>query len=363
MTSPRQSCHERVIAAAAALPLAVTGVIAAVAPPAAAASTVSVSVDAALQLATVPDTGIGIGIGINTAVFDPAMNDSATPGLLRDAGIGAVRYPGGSHSDVYHWQTGTASGGAYVAPDTGFDAFMGTVHAAGAQPIITVNYGSGTPQEAADWVRYANLTKGFGIKYWEVGNEVYGNGEYSNGTGWEYDTHSSKSAMTYATNPVQYVDAMKAVDPGIKVGAVLTTPGGWPEGVVGPGDTMDWNHTVLSIAGSKVDFVIVHTSCRVVYNKNEWPGGVIGTVTVVNNGLGQVNGWDLGFNFAGDNAITSSWNATVKQSGPGINAGNVSYNAAVPQGGSVQWGFKATWSGSDANPSAFWFNGASCAIG
>ncbi|MFI9365825.1 cellulose binding domain-containing protein [Kitasatospora sp. NPDC053057] len=580
-------CHDRVIAAAAALSLAVTGAIAIAAPPAQAASSVSVSVDAALQLATVPATGVGV----NIPVYDANMNSAATTGLLSTAGINTVRYPGGSHSDVYHWQTGTAENGAYVAPNTGFDAFMGTVRAAGAQPIITANYGSGTPQEAAAWVQYANVTKGYGIKYWEVGNEVYGNGEY-NAT-WEYDTHSSKSATTYANNLVQYVSAMKAADPSIKIGAVLTTPGYWPDGIVGPGDTMDWNHTVLSIAGSKIDFAIVHAyptstspadlltkpqaqnaniagavrslinqyagsnapnvgiavteanaqayldtspnglfapdnyltwlengafnvdwwdlrngtdctkvttvegatdyndggmvssgssceppantpfpayygtqmisrlgspgdtlvkaassssllsahavrrangdvdvmlinkdpnndatvnlsytgftpssatptvhsylknansigtaqsgspttqtvpaygitvvqmhptsaACRVVYNKNEWSGVMVGNVTVVNNGLGQVNGWSLGFTFPGDDSITNSWNASVSQSGPSVNAGNVSYNAAVPQGGSVQWGFKATWSGSDANPSAFWFNGASCAIG
>lgn len=51
---------------------------------------------------------------------------------------------------------------------------------------------------------------------------------------------------------------MKAVDPTVKIGAVLTTPGSWPDGITGPGDTQDWNHTVLSIAGSKIDFVIVH---------------------------------------------------------------------------------------------------------
>ena len=57
---------------------------------------------------------------------------------------------------------------------------------------------------------------------------------------------------------LQFVTAMKAVDPTIKVGAVLTTPGNWPDGIVGPGDTMDWNHTVLSNAGTRIDFVIVH---------------------------------------------------------------------------------------------------------
>ena len=39
---------------------------------------------------------------------------------------------------------------------------------------------------------------------------------------------------------------------------MLTTPGGWPDGVKAPGDSADWNHTVLSIAGRSIDFVIVH---------------------------------------------------------------------------------------------------------
>ncbi|WP_327722234.1 hypothetical protein OG381_47795 [Streptomyces sp. NBC_00490] len=76
------------------------------------------------------------------------MSHPAIPGLLSAAGMKAVRYPGGSYADIYHWQTHTTEGG-YVAPNTGFDTFMGTVRAAGAQPIITANYGSGTPEEAA----------------------------------------------------------------------------------------------------------------------------------------------------------------------------------------------------------------------
>ena len=70
-----------------------------------------------------------------------------------------VRYPGGSYADIYHWQNNTADGG-YVAPNTGFDAFMGTVKAAGAQPIIIADYGSGTPQEAADLLEYLVQRKG-----------------------------------------------------------------------------------------------------------------------------------------------------------------------------------------------------------
>src|SRR5690242_11062737 len=236
---------------ASAVAVAAAGVTAAAVQPASAASAATVSVNAGQSRAPFS----AVAVGTNVAVYDGNMNDGNIPGLLKSGGIGAVRYPGGSYADIYHWQTNTTDGG-YVAPNTSFDTFMGTVRAAGAQPIVIAGYGFGTPQEAADWVRYANVTKGYGARYWEIGNEVYGNGEY--GSSWETDTHSSHSATTYANNLLQYISAMKAADPSIKVGAVLTTPGNWPDGVGGPGDTQDWNHTVLSIAGSKIDFGIVH---------------------------------------------------------------------------------------------------------
>jgi hypothetical protein len=247
--------RDHLLAPAAALSLAAAalsvGAFTDAAPVAAAATSATVSVDTTHWLANYWSTTPGL----NTQVYDANMNRSDIPGLLSNAGVGMVRYPGGSYADIYHWQTNTTDGGT-VAPNTDFDTFMGTVRAANAQPIITADYGSGTPDEAAAWVRYANVTKGYGVKYWEIGNEIPGNGEY--GAQWETDKHASHSATTYATNLLQFVSAMKAVDPSIKIGAVLTTPGSWPDGIVGPGDTQDWNHTVLSIAGSKIDFVIVH---------------------------------------------------------------------------------------------------------
>lgn len=212
---------------------------------------VDVTVNAGEGLGTIPDTAYGL----NSAVWDAEMNSSTTQDLLKAANVGMLRYPGGSYGDIYHWKTNTAPGG-YVAPGTDFDAFMGSVKKIGAQPILIADYGSGTPQEAADWVEYANVTKGYGAKYWEVGNELYGNGYY--GSGWEADEHADKSPAAYAHNMVDYITAMKAVDPTIKVGAVLTTPGNWPDGVLGGSDTADWNHTVIPIIAGKADFVIVH---------------------------------------------------------------------------------------------------------
>ncbi|HEU5353090.1 MAG TPA: cellulose binding domain-containing protein [Actinocrinis sp.] len=216
-----------------------------------AGAAVNVTVNATEGLGTIPATGYGL----NSAVWDSQMNVPAVQNLLGQAGIGMLRYPGGSYGDIYHWQDNTAPGG-YVAPGTDFDAFMGTAKKIGAQPILIANYGSGTPAEAAGWVQYANVTKGYGDKYWEIGNELYGNGYY--GSDWETDNHASKSPTTYANNVLQYVSAMKAVDPTIKIGAVLTTPGNWPDGAVASGDSADWNRTVLQIAGSAIDFAIVH---------------------------------------------------------------------------------------------------------
>ncbi len=231
-------------AAALAVPLAI---------PAAQAATadVQITVNTRAALATVSDAAVGV----NHAVWDSQLGTPAVADLLKDAGVQAMRYPGGSYSDIYHWRDNTAPGG-YVAPDTDFDHYMAGVQRAGAQAVVIANYGTGTPQEAADWVHYANVEKHYGVKYWEIGNELYGNGHY--GTAWESDNHADKSPAGYATVVKDYAAAMKAVDPSVKIGLVLTTPGGWPDSLVASGDAGSWNQVVLSIAGPSVDFVILH---------------------------------------------------------------------------------------------------------
>jgi hypothetical protein len=214
-------------------------------------SPVAVTVNARAGLATVPTTALGV----NDAIWDSQLGTNAVADLLGAAGVRMIRYPGGSYADIYHWQTHTAPGG-YVAPNTDFDTFMASARRTGAEPMIIANYGTGTADEAAAWVRYANVTKGYHATYWTVGNENYGNGHY--GSAWEADDHADKSPTQYANEVVAYADAMKAVDPTIKVGAVLTMPANWPDGLVGSGDAATWNRTVLSIAGPHIDFADVH---------------------------------------------------------------------------------------------------------
>ena len=218
-------------------------------------NTIAVEVNAGSSLGAIPSSALGV----NTGVFDGDLNDGATTTALENADVDALRYPGGSTSDAYDWQNNsTVSGQGYANPSNDFDDFMGIANKVGASPVITVNYGSGTAAEAAAWVTYANVTKGYGIKYWELGNEVYGDGTY--GADWEYNT-KSKGATAYADNIEDYITQMKAADPTIKVGAVLTAYGDWPDGLVAGsyGDTADWNETVLKTDGANINFVILHS--------------------------------------------------------------------------------------------------------
>jgi hypothetical protein len=264
-------------------------------------SGVDVTVNAGEGQGTIPTTGYGL----NSAVWDSQMNAPEVQDLLKAASVGVLRYPGGSYGDIYHWKTNTAPGG-YVAPGTDFDSFMGTVKKLGAQPMLIANYGSGTPQEAADWVRYANVTKGYGAKFWEVGNELYGNGHY--GTHWETDQHADTSPSAYAHNVLDYVSAMKAVDPTVKVGAVLAMPGNWPDGVMASGETSDWNHTVIPVIAGKADFVIVHW-----YPSVSDPAHMLDSVSQLTGELAQVRDELDAAGAAGTPIALTEVNGTVDQ--------------------------------------------------
>jgi hypothetical protein len=151
--------------------------------------------------------------GLNTAIWDGSFNTVTTAELLNEVDNQALRFPGGSASDYYHWQTNTSDG--QTSPwATNFDAFAAIATTTQAQVFITANYGTGTPEEAAAWVTYSNVTKKYGFKYWEIGNENYGT--------WEGDKNTRPNdPVTYATRFKEYVKQMKAVDRHIKIGAVL----------------------------------------------------------------------------------------------------------------------------------------------
>ncbi|HEX7652871.1 MAG TPA: hypothetical protein VF607_05160, partial [Verrucomicrobiae bacterium] len=155
-------------------------------------------------------------LGLNTAVWDGNFDTPTTSAALAELGTAILRFPGGSLSDEYHWATGRSLNNTW-AWSINFANYIHIATNLGAQAMITVNYGTGTSNEAADWVRSANVTNHLNFKYWEVGNECYGS--------WETDSNSvPHDPYTYALKARDYIRAMKAVDPTIKVG-VVSIPG------------------------------------------------------------------------------------------------------------------------------------------
>ncbi len=226
-------------------------------------------------------------IGINASTYDRDLLYSRLPRLLRNIGIRLIRFPGGTESDRYNWATNTdVITNQKEAVD--FNQFMKLVRKTHAQPMITVNYGTGSvigtkthqsgAQIAADWVYYANVLHHYNVKYWEIGNEVYGNGTY--GANWEPDAHCQISSggspvslgnepqstygcgpETYANNVKRYIAAMKKVDPRISVGVVLTAagaPNNWPNGLTNSQSPQSWNQMVLQDLGSEIGFADIH---------------------------------------------------------------------------------------------------------
>jgi alpha-L-arabinofuranosidase len=171
-------------------------------------STVHLNVNAAKVIRTA-DTR---WFGFNTAVWDDDFDTPTTSNLLNQCGCTTLRYPGGSLSDEYHWETDltTNDPNPWATPFQNFIQIATNIH---AQVFMTVNYGTGGSNEAAAWVASANITNHCNFKYWEIGNECYGS--------WEADTNpAAHDPYTYATRAAGYIQLMKAMDPTIKIGAV-----------------------------------------------------------------------------------------------------------------------------------------------
>lgn len=185
---------------------------------------------------------------------------------LKAMGVKYLRYPGGNKSDFYLFskppyersfpilaRTGKdAVGGrnrALNSTATGyknvvlnFDEFMDLCHEIGAEPVIVVagdeylvDYPKGSTwstreqllKNATEWVRYANIKKKYGVKYWMIGNESWG------------PENKNSSAEIYAQDVIDFSKAMKAVDQTIKI--------------IPNGNGDSWWKTVLTKAGDYID--------------------------------------------------------------------------------------------------------------
>ncbi len=223
-----------------------------------------VSVDANQRLQEINPLILGNNIqwvDYGDNLLDPATHTFNTSLLDKVKGIkvSALRFPGGTQSDAYHWKDGLGpyelrKPGLHVFTNTtqpsffGTDEFLDLSGQLNAEPVITVNVLTGTAEEAADWVAYANAKNK--VTYWEIGNEPYL--QQFNRT-----TIDSNYPEQFAQKFIEFAAKMKAVDPTIKVGLPLRSnlQGQYP----GTPYT-DFNQRVLSICGSSADFVSVHNA-------------------------------------------------------------------------------------------------------
>jgi alpha-N-arabinofuranosidase len=144
------------------------------------------------------------------------MWDPSIPGVPKRfdhrfsaAGFTAMRFPGGTVANTYHWERAIGPPatrglnvhgrtGEPVTNDFGPDEFGRFVSQHGLQAMMLANFATGTAQEAADWVEYMNAPVGtnpnggvawasvraanghrapYGVENWEIGNEIYTPGQ------------------------------------------------------------------------------------------------------------------------------------------------------------------------------------------
>ncbi len=103
-------------------------------------------------------------------------------------------------------------------------------------------------------------------------------------------------------------------------------------------------------------------ACRVTYSiTNDWGNGFQAAVTLVNTGS-AVNGWTLTWSFPGNQRVYDLWNGRASQKGQAVTVRNATYNANLATGATVPIGFNATYSGTNAKPTAFALNGKPCQV-
>jgi len=115
-------------------------------------------------------------------------------------------------------------------------------------------------------------------------------------------------------------------------------------------------------ANPAADAGIAAIPCSVDYKvQNQWDTGFTAAVTVTNNSAAK-SSWAVKWSYAGNQKVTSGWNAKISQSGTAVTAANETYNGSLPTGSSVSFGFNASYSGTNALPTAFTLDGVTCNV-
>jgi cellulose 1,4-beta-cellobiosidase len=119
--------------------------------------------------------------------------------------------------------------------------------------------------------------------------------------------------------------------------------------------------TAVAVTPS-ADAAIAAIPCTVDYKvQSQWDTGFTAAVTVTNN-LAAKSSWAVKWAYAGNQKVTSGWNAKISQSGTAVTAANETYNGSLATGGSVSFGFNASYSGTNALPTTFTLDGVTCNV-
>jgi cellulose 1,4-beta-cellobiosidase len=110
------------------------------------------------------------------------------------------------------------------------------------------------------------------------------------------------------------------------------------------------------------DVGIKAVPCTVDYQvQNQWDTGFTAAVTITNNSAAK-SSWSLKWSYAGNQKVTSGWNAKISQSGADVTVANESYNGSLATGASASFGFNGSYSGTNAVPATFTLDGVTCNV-
>lgn len=244
------------------------------------------------------------GINVNTYSTSMINNDGLMKNL-KNFNPHVLRYPGGNLSNHFYWNANSETTPTDIPPGTevwygdnqndwtlSVDNYYKVLEEINATGMISVNYGYaryGTSDDpvaqaahlAADWVRYDNGH----TKYWEIGNENYGNWN----SGYEIDTTYNKdgqpqfiSGKLYAEHALVFIDSMRKAAEEIGKEILIGVQAIETETSYDPIQS-DWNEQMMPIVGDAPDFYIVH-SYYTPYNQNS-------TAQVILNSYSQTKGY------------------------------------------------------------------------
>lgn len=230
-----------------------------------------VTVDAGKELRRIPETLFGSNIdmvGDGPWLHDQDAKRLNEPALsaLAPLGFRLLRYPGSPHADYFHWRDAVGETrlpqicGADPAkpkryPHFGPAEFLEMCGTLGAAPMITLNAGTGTPGEAAEWVSWVRKRYG-GPLHVEIGHELYYDSFHPLGVDFPW------SPERYARACGEFARAIRAADPTAKIGVQCCIENGTFTRYRDP----RWNESVFALPPETADFISLHHASLPVLN-------------------------------------------------------------------------------------------------